>query len=101
MDHFLDFLKFSFDAEEFVCLKRVLPLPQIDFHLWEHERVVSHQLAIEDSRGLELVSKLHDELVEEGVGTTLVVVHVGHGCSRNSVEGDPTVALSDLVLQRD
>ena len=63
--------------------------------------MVSYQLPIEDSRGLELVSELHDELVEEGVGTTLVVVHVGHGCGRNSVEGDPTVALADLVLQGD
>ena len=101
MNNFLDFLQLSLDTEQLVSFKRVLPLPQKDFHLWEHQRVVGDQITIEDTRGLESVSKLHNEFVEERVSGAFVIVHVGHGCGCDTVESHPTVALADLVLQRD
>ena len=63
--------------------------------------MVGDQITIEDARGLERVSKLLDEFVKEGVGSALVIVHVGHSCGCDAVESHPTVALADLVLQRD
>lgn len=56
---------------------------------------------IEDARGLELIPELHNELVEEGVGGTFIVVHAGHGSGCDAVQGNPAVALADVILKGD
>jgi len=63
--------------------------------------VIRRQFLIENARLLEHVPELHDQFVEECVGRALVVLIVSDGSGRNAVKGHPTVALSNILLERD
>ena len=101
VDHLLHLLELVFDSEELVSFKRVLPLSQVDLKRSELKWVVSGQDLVKDTSGLELVPELHDKFVEQRVGSTLVVFVVSDSRGRDSVQGDPAMALANVVLQRD
>ena len=63
--------------------------------------MISSELLIEDTSRLELLSELHDELVEHSVGGSLVIFVVSHGCGSDAVQSHPAVALANIVLERD
>ena len=63
--------------------------------------MVPGHFLIEDARGCEFFPELHNELVEEDVGGTFIVVHAGHGSGCDAVLGNPAVALGDIILKGD
>ena len=98
VDDVLHILELFLNLEQLVGFKRVLPVTEEDLHLCELERMVSIEGLVEDASRLELVSKLHDQLVQASVGSPFVILIVSEGCGRNAVQSDPTVALAHVVL---
>ena len=101
MHNVLHLLQLAFNAQQFVGLQRVLPLAQVLFRFGELDQVVCCELAVKQARGLERLAELHDELVQHGESSPLVVLVVRHGRGRYAVETDPAVALADVIFQRD
>lgn len=101
VNNVLHFLELSFNAEQFVSLKWVLPLAKIDLHLGELYKCVSIDFSLEQATRLELVSELHDQFVEESVGCTFIVLIVSHCGGCDSILCYPTMALADIVLKSD
>ena len=99
MHDILNFLKLTFDAQELVSFHGVLPLAKEDFHLRELENLVSRELLVKDTSWLELVTELHNELVEKSESGSFVIFVVSDGRSGDIVQGDVTVAFSDIVLK--
>ena len=99
MDHFLHLLELVLDSEELVSFEWVLPLSQIDLEGSKLKGVVCGEGLVENASGLELVPELHDEFIQEGVGSTLVVLVISDGCGSDSVKSDPAMALADIVFE--
>ena len=99
MNHFLHFLELVLNSEELVSFKWVLPLSQIDLEGSKLKGVVCGEGLVENASGLELVPELHDEFIQEGVGSTLVVLVISDGCGSDSVKSDPAMALADIVFE--
>ena len=101
MHDILNFLKLTFDAQELVSFHGVLPLAKEDFHLRELENLVSRELLVKDTSWLELVTELHNKLIEKGECGSFIVFVICDSCSGDIVQSDVTVAFSDIVLKRD
>ena len=90
MHNVLHVLELFLDAQQLVSLEWVLPVSKEDLHLGKLQGMVRIEGLIKDARGLELVSKLHDELVEAGVGGTLIILvvsnHLLRQCSHCAVD---------------
>ncbi len=101
VNNVLDFLELSFNAEQFVGFEWILPLAKINLHLGELYKRVSIDFSLEQATWLELVSELHDKLVEESVGCAFIVLIVCHCGGCNSILCYPTMALAYIILKSD
>ena len=99
MDDFLHLLQLVFNSEQLVGLKGVLPLSQIDLEWGKLDGLICCHLLIQDASWLELVSKLHDQLVQKSVRCAFIILVVCDGCRCNSVKCIPAMALANVLFE--
>ena len=99
MDHLLHFLKLMLNPQELIGFQWVLPFSEVDLKLGELNGIVSCQVLIEQSRGLELISKLHNELVEKRVRSAFIILIVSDCRGCDAIERHPAVTLSNVVFE--
>ena len=48
-----------------------------------------------------MISKLHNQFVQQSVSCALIILVVSDGCGCDAVKSDPAVALADVVFEGD
>ena len=56
---------------------------------------------VQDAGWLELISKFHNQFVQQSVSRALIVLVVSNGRGCDAVKSDPAVAFADVVFEGD